>query len=196
MELNTEATRPAVSSPKNETAALLHNAEKAKHAVTINRPIAEVYAFWRNFKNLPLFMKDLEEVEVLTPTLSRWTMEFNKNIAVCWDAEIIAESKNEMISWRSLPDSDVNQAGSVWFSEAVGKRGTVVRLSMMYTIPGGRFTELATKLAGEDPNSLIEINLRRMKALMETGEIPTTEGQPSGRDEDLMPPENNKNRYN
>lgn len=174
---------------KESMAAELHNAGKARHSITINRRPEDVYVFWRNFKNLPLFMKDLASVEVLSSKRSKWTVDLENDVEVSWEAEIISEQPGEMLSWQSTEDSDVKQAGSVWFSKAPANLGTVVRLHMAYTIPGGKLSELATKFMGEDPNSLIVTNLRRLKALLETGEIPTIEGQASGRDEDLEPDE-------
>lgn len=174
--------------PKNRKsaspAARLHDAPRARLAVTINRKTPmEVYEYWRHFANLPSFMKDLKKIEILSATLSRWTVELKNGADTTWDAEILADRPGEMISWKSLEGSEVNQAGAVWFEKAPAGRGTVVRFSLAYDVPGGKLTELLTKLTGEDPESLILTNLRRLKALLEAGEIPTVEGQPSGRDE-------------
>lgn len=171
---------PSIQSEK------LHDAERARQAITINKPRAEVFRFFRDFKHLPLFMKDLSHIDKKSETLSRWTVQLKNGLKVQWDAEIIAERVNEMISWRSVGhESEVHQAGSVWFLEAPYGRGTIVRLAMNYKVPGGRLTELAAKLTGEDSENLIHTNLRRLKSFLETGEIPTVTGQPSGRDEDL-----------
>lgn len=171
-----------------KTAAKLHDGERARHSVTINKTTPQqVYEFFRNFKNLPLFMKDLASVEIKSPKLSHWTVQLENGITAQWDAEIISEQLGEMIAWQSVGNSEVKQAGSVWFLQAPANLGTIVRLSMNYTIPGGKISELATRLMGEDPDSLIVTNLRRLKSYLETGEIPTTKGQPSGRDEDLAP---------
>lgn len=155
----------------------------SKYAVTIGKPIAEVFNFWRNFQNLSFFMKDLKEIEVLSPTHTRWTMELQNGVKANWDAEITSERKNEMIAWRSLPGSEVETDGSVWFSPAPQGLGCVVSLVMNYKAPGGKVTELVTRLSGEDGDTLLQINLRRLKAFLETGEIPTIEGQPTGREE-------------
>lgn len=167
----------------------LHDASKIRHSITINKSPEQVFAFWRNFYNLPLFMKDLESVEVLSPTLSRWTVALANETFVSWEAEIIAEIPGEMISWQSTAESDVHQAGSVWFLQPPQGQGCIVKLQMAYTLPGGKVVELVTKLMGEDPDTLVRVNLRRLKALLETGEIPTIQGQASGRDEDLLPTE-------
>ncbi|MES3037355.1 MAG: SRPBCC family protein [Bdellovibrionota bacterium] len=158
--------------------------DKARQSVTIKKTPAQVFAFWRNFENLPFFMKDLKEVTEISKKVSHWVVELKNGAKVEWDAEIIAEREDQMISWKSIGDSEVTQTGTVWFTEAPSNLGTVVQLAMNYSVPGGKVTELITKLSGEDPETLILTNLRRLKAYLETGEIPTTEGQPSGRDED------------
>lgn len=173
----------------------LHDGDQSRRAITIRRSPAEVYAFWRDFRNFPLFMKDVAEVRIDSPTRSHWTVKLSHGLAkglarvnadwttAEWDAEIIHDSPGKMISWRSLEGSEVETAGSVWISPAPQDRGSIVKLSMIYSVPGGRMAELLTLLTGEDPDSLAQINLRRAKAYLETGEIPTIQGQSSGRDE-------------
>jgi uncharacterized membrane protein len=155
-----------------------------KHvAVTVGVPPEVAYLFFRDFENLPLFMKDLKSVEILSKTKSHWTVEV-KGIKVEWDAEITDERPGEMISWQSVEGSQVETSGTIWFSPAPQDLGTVIRLDLDYKIPGGKLTELLTKLSGEDPKSLAFTNLRRLKCYLETGEIATIDGQSSGRDED------------
>jgi uncharacterized membrane protein len=96
-----------------------------------------------------------------------------------WDAEIINEVPNELIGWRSVDDSNVQNAGSVHFSSA-GSRGTEVRVLLRYDPPGGKFGAIVAKLFGEEPSRQVQEDLRRLKQILETGEMPTIEGQPSG----------------
>lgn len=161
----------------------LHDDDISKFSVTIGKTQAEIFAFWRDFKNLTLFMKDIKDIRIISAKKSHWTVALKSGLKAEWDAEITAERVNEMIAWKSLKGSEVETSGSVWFSPAPGDRGTVVSLIMDYSVPGGKLTELLTKITGEDPDSLAFINLRRLKAYLETGEIPTTEGQSSGREE-------------
>ncbi len=102
-------------------------------------------------------------------------------MTVEWDAEIINEKENEMIAWRSLEGADVDNAGSVHFEKAPNGRGTVVKVSLKYDPPAGVIGAAVAKLFGEEPSQQIQEDLRRFKQLMEAGEIPTTEGQSSGR---------------
>ncbi len=159
-------------------------AEPDQFSVTIGKPVSDVYHFWRNFENLPVFMKDLTDVEQISETRSRWKIHLKSGMDFEWEAEITEEIPNRMIAWKSLEGSSVKTIGSVWFEDAPAGRGTIVRLAMSTHIPGGKVSELAGKVTGEDPYNLTLTNLRRLKAYLETGEIPTTEGQPSGRDED------------
>jgi uncharacterized membrane protein len=158
-----------------------------KHSVTVLTSPEMAYAFWRDFSNFPLFMKDISEVKIVSPKVSHWVVSMENGPDIEWDAEIINEREGEMISWKSIGDSPVEQAGSVWFRSAPANMGTVVSVSMSYSVPAGKLGELASKLLGDDPDTLILTNLRRFKAYIETGEIPTIEGQPNGKDADTIP---------
>jgi uncharacterized membrane protein len=154
---------------------------KVEKSVTINRPAAELYQFWRNFENLPRFMKHLESVKVTGGDRSHWVAKGPAGTSVEWDAEVYNEKENELIAWRSLEGSQVDNAGSVHFEPAAGGRGTIVRVVLKYDPPAGKLGAAVARLFGESPAQQIDEDLRRFKQLMETGETATTEGQPSGR---------------
>jgi uncharacterized membrane protein len=154
---------------------------KVEKSLTINREPAELFSFWRNFDNLPRFMNHLEEVRVTDPTHSHWVAKAPAGTSVEWDAEVYNEKENELIAWRSLEGSDVDNAGSVHFTPAPSGRGTEVRVSLKYDPPAGKLGALVAKLFGEEPEQQIDEDLRRFKQLMEAGETATIKGQPSGR---------------
>lgn len=149
-------------------------------SVTVNRSREELYRFWRQLENLPSFMKHLDTVEDLGDGRSRWVAESPVGKRVEWEAVIIEEREGHLISWRSVPGSQLETAGSVLFEDAPGGRGTVVRVSMEYRPRGfGAGRALARLLAGPTQQEVKE-DLRRFKQLMEAGEVPTTWGQPTG----------------
>lgn len=151
-------------------------------SVTIGQPRSEIYNFWRNLENLPRFMKHLESVRDVGNGRSHWVARSPAGGApVEWDAEIVDEREGELISWRSLPDSQVHNAGTVRFEPATGGRGTTVHVHLDLVPPGGAAGRLAARLL--EPVTTLEVkeDLRRLKNLLEAGEIPTTEGQPAGR---------------
>lgn len=154
---------------------------KVEKSITVNKPPAELYRFWRNFENLPRFMNHLEAVHVTGGNRSHWVAKAPAGTTVEWDAEIHNEKENELIAWRSLEGSDVDNAGSVRFESAPVGRGTIVRVSLKYDPPGGIVGATIAKLFGEEPAQQIQEDLRRFKQVMEAGETATTEGQPSGR---------------
>jgi uncharacterized membrane protein len=153
-----------------------------EESITINKPVGEVYRFWRNFENLPQFMEHLESVSMREAGVSHWVARGPAGVKVEWDARIINEVENKVIGWQSLEGSTVATAGSVNFEET--PRGTVVRVHFQYNPPGGRVGAAVAKLFGEEPNQTVREDLRRLKRLLETGEVPTTQGQPSGRGRD------------
>jgi uncharacterized membrane protein len=150
-----------------------------EEAVTINRPAAELYRFWRNFENLPKFMKHLEAVANRDEGVSHWVAKGPAGTRVEWDARIINDVDGRLIAWQSLRGSMVATAGSVHFDDT--SDGTVVRVHFQYRPPAGKLGATIAYAFGEEPTIQVREDLRRFKQLMETGEIPTTDGQPTGR---------------
>jgi uncharacterized membrane protein len=145
-------------------------------AVTINKPRAEVYAFWRGLENLPRFMKNLEEVVDLGDGRSHWVGKSPLGFKAEWDAEIVEDREGEYISWRSLPGSQVQNAGTVHFDDAPGDRGTTVRVSLEI----GGIGQIVGKAFGGVTQQQVKEDLKRFKQLLEAGEIATTDGQTHG----------------
>jgi uncharacterized membrane protein len=150
-----------------------------EESVTINRPIGDVFRFWRNFENLPKFMQHLESVAVREEGISHWVARGPAGFTVEWDARIINEVENKVIGWQSLNGATVATAGAVNFDQT--PHGTKVSVHLQYDPPGGRLGAAVAKMFGEEPHQTVREDIRRFKQLMETGEIPTTVGQPSGR---------------
>lgn len=142
--------------------------QKVVKSVTISRPRAEVYSFWRKLDNLPAFMSHLEKVEVLDDQRSRWTVHGPAGSSVEWEAEIINEHQDQMLAWQSLPGADVQNAGSVWFEDAPNG-GTEVRVSLEYLPPAGAIGAAVAKLFGESPDVQLQEDLGRLKEQLEGG---------------------------
>ena len=144
---------------------------KVEESVTINRPVLEVYRFWRNFENLPRFMDHLEGVTVIDDLRSHWVAKGPAGTRVEWDAIIHNEVDDEMIAWRSLPGSEVNNAGSVHFTPTPDGTGTDVRVVLSYEPPAGKVGAAVARLLGEEPSKQVADDLRRFKQVMDSGEI-------------------------
>lgn len=156
-------------------------------SLTINKPRKEVYAYWRQLENLPQFMFHLSEVRQLDNKRSHWVAKLSDGFlaktlgTVEWDAEILEEVKNERLVWKSVADARVDNAGEVRFVDAPNGQGTEVHAVIKYRPPAGQLGGAIMKLFNPALEEMVKQDLRRFKQLLETGEITTIEGQPSGR---------------
>jgi uncharacterized membrane protein len=151
-------------------------------AVRLEKPVTEVYRFWRRLENLPQFMTHLEHVTELDDRRSHWAARGPAGMRVEWDAEIVNEVPDKVIRWRSLPDSDVVNAGSVNFDTVRAGRSSQVTVRLQYAPPAGRAGALVATIFGHEPSQTIREDLRRLKQILEAGEIPRTAAdQPKGR---------------
>lgn len=159
-----EAATDSLIEPKGDTLI--------GRAVTINRPRAELFAFWRNFANLAIFMENVVSVSPSGPQRSHWVVKAPGGKTVEWDAVVTEEAEGEFIAWASEEGADVPNSGRVDFRDA-GARGTVVTATILYDPPAGVVGKLIAKVFQREPAIQARRDLRRFKQLMETGEIAT-----------------------
>lgn len=145
-----------------------------RESARIERPVSEISAFWRKLENLPRVFSHLERVTDLGNGRSHWVARGPAELSVEWDAEIINQVDDKLIAWRSLPDSDIVTAGSVNFRPVRGGQATEVAVHLQYAPPAGRAGALLARLFGREPSQTIREDLRRLKWVMEAGEIPRT----------------------
>lgn len=157
------------------------NTIEIERAVTVDKSAGELYNYWRKLENLPNFMQHLKEVQQTEGNRSHWSARLAGGLPVSWDAEIVEDVPGERIVWRTVPDATVEQRGKVEFKPATGERGTVVHVDIQYSPPGGIVGETFAQLLNGVTAQQVKDDIRRFKSLMETGEIPTVEGQSSGR---------------
>jgi uncharacterized membrane protein len=169
------ATRLSRRNGNTGRAPVRSGAVRVELATTINRPIDEVYSFWRNFQNFPRFMRHLESVEITGERTSRWRAKGPAGTRVEWDADMIVD-REDWIAWRSMEGADVQNSGSVRFQRAPGVRGTEVRVQLEYHPPAGALGRGVAWIFGEEPEQQIHEDLHRAKQLMETGEVPLSDG--------------------
>jgi uncharacterized membrane protein len=155
--------------------------------VSIDKPREEIFAAWRDFTRFPSFMENVERVEDLGDGRSRWTIKAPLGSTVELVTRISEEIPNDLIAWKSEPDSQVQTQGRVQLFEVAPGRGTAVRLTMTYDPPAGLPGRAIAKVLQREPNVQARRDLRRFKQLIETGEVATNAG-PSGRGEPVNQP--------
>jgi uncharacterized membrane protein len=149
--------------------------------IIVNKTPRECYDYWRDLRNIANFTERLQKVTPLDERRSQWIMKAPGGARLEWIAEITEDRPGERLRWRTAEAAPFKHAGAVNFEAAPGGRGTFVSVAMHYHTPGGSIAAALARLLGPDPFSEVRENLRRFKQLLETGEIPTTTGQPSGR---------------
>jgi len=153
-----------------------------ERSFTINRPLEEVFSFFRNFENLPKFMQHLKEVHITGDRTSHWVAFAPLGVELEWDAEILEEEQNRFLIWQSLPGALIPNRGSVQFRAASEYHGgTEITAVLDYAPPAGKGGVLFARAFGREPGMQIREDLRHLKQLLEAGEIPTTHGQSHGR---------------
>ena len=152
----------------------------AKATTTIRCTPEEAYRRWRSIESLPTFMDHLESVEELGAGRSRWTARGPVGSSVSWEAEITEDIPARRISWRSTERSKVATTGAVTFVPAVQDQGTEVTVELNYEPPAGRVGAAVALLLGEEPEQQVRDDLRRLKQIMETGEVIRSDGSPEG----------------
>ena len=140
-------------------------------SVTIGCPRSEVYAHWRDFTNFPQFMEGIESVVDLGDDRSRWRGRGPLGTSVEWESEVTADTPNELISWQSVNASAVYHSGTVRFADAPRGLGTGVTVEMSYAPPGGKIASALLKLFRKEPGQQVGDDLRRLKQVLEIGEV-------------------------
>ncbi len=149
-------------------------------SITIGRPVADVFPLWRDPTNAPRFMRDVERVDVLDDHRSRWTVRGPGGVQLTFESELINVIDDELVAWRTLRGADVASAGSVRVRPR-GDAATELTVTLQYDPPGGKAGAAVAALLGRSPASRLREDLRRLKALLETGEVPTVQRQATGR---------------
>jgi uncharacterized membrane protein len=148
---------------------------------TIRKPVLEVYEYWLELENLPRFMEHLDSVQTTGDRTSHWKTSGRFGQDVEWDTGLTEEVAGQRVAWRSSPGAALPNAGTVIVVPAPDGVSTEVHVVMEYEIPGGDLGKAVAKYFGEDPHQQLDDDLRRLKQLMETGEVVRSDGAPWGK---------------
>ena len=172
VERDPYAPRPRDSAPRRAARHQPGRYAIVGRTVTIAKPRAEIYAFWRDPQNLS-FMENIERVEKLGDTRMRWTIAAPGGRSATIETETVEARQGETFAWRSVEGSDIEMHGRVTFRDAPGGRGTEIVAEIDYIPPGGTLGQMVAKLFQREPHVQVRHDLKRLKMLLETGEIAT-----------------------
>ena len=145
------------------------NGIRVQKTVKINAPIDEVYRFWHNFENFPLFMDHVKEIRVENG-ISNWKVAGPAGSSFEFQSHITRDIPNESIAWETVPNSQIHHSGVVRFEED-WDGGTRVTVQMIYMPPAGVVGHKVAELFGVDPRQAMQDDLSRLKVLLETNRM-------------------------
>jgi uncharacterized membrane protein len=152
---------------------------RIEDSVTIQRPVDRVFAFYRDFTNLPRFLGDVMAIKQVSPTISRWTIQGPQGIRVNWTIKVTQERTNELIRYEMIATPALKSCWEVRFAPGSEPGETEVREVMR--APLGRLGRAALALIGKFPAEEVSSNLRRLKQVMETGKVTDTSYSVAGK---------------
>lgn len=161
---------------------------EVKTSITVDRPIDQVFEQWKNLGTMARSMRHITEVRRIDDTHWHWEARIPKSdTTVSWEAETLEEIPNELIVWRSVEGSELINEGMIEFKTGPGERSTEIHAHIVYFPPAGKVGQAIGRFLSGLTEQVVKEDLRRFKQFMETGEVPTIEGQPSGREMQHMP---------
>src|SRR4051812_6745041 len=88
---------------------------RIKKSVTVNRSPEDLFCYWRRLENLQQLFPSVVSVKTIDDTRSLWTLKGLGGVELNWTAEITVDREGEMIGWRSIGRSDLDNAGYIRF---------------------------------------------------------------------------------
>lgn len=148
------------------------NENTVEGRVTIQRPVEEVFGFYRNFKNLPSFLGDVMAIDEISPATSRWTIQGPLGIQANWRIRVTEERINELIRYETVSPAVLRTYWEIYFS--AGSTAGETEVHEVMKAPLGRLGRAALALMGKFPAEEVSSNLHRLKEVMETGRVSDT----------------------
>ena len=170
--------RAAANADLRRLAGMRGEPVDVRRTIAIAAPVDTVFEFWRSYENFPRFMSHVREARDLGGGRSRWVVAGPAGVRFQWDAEITEMIPNQVLAWRSTSGPGVRHAGRVQFRPCA--EGTRLDVWMAYHPPAGAIGQSIAKLLGADPETEIDADLERLKALVESGGTPPDTTRPAG----------------
>jgi uncharacterized membrane protein len=106
--------------------------ETIEKSITVDVPVRTAYNQWTQFEEFPQFMAGVEEVRQQGDKFTHWRANIGGKTEE-WDAEIIEQTPDQRVAWRSTTGS--HNAGTVSFLPQ-GVNQTQVTLRLEYEPEG------------------------------------------------------------
>ena len=188
--LDTAGDQPPKTDGKRAPDAPLPRASKPRQSddptevssfITINAPAQKLYDLWLEPQTMNQILGHVAHIETQNDGAMHWRADLPLGRNLEWTTQITDKKPGEHVAWESASDAPLKSSGRVTFQAAPGNRGTEVHLHAHFQPPLGALGEAAAKFLEIVPATTASKALRNLKALVETGEIPTLKGNVSAR---------------
>ncbi len=158
------------------------NGRVLSHAVqTIRATPDQVFDIYSRPELLPAWQEGVVSVTATGENTLHWVVQDpGTGKQVEFDAEVLEFVPGRKHVSRISNGPFESTTDTVLFEEAPTGRGTRVTMVSDYKVPGGIVANTLGKLFTRSPEQLTIENLRHLKELVESREIPSVEGQPAG----------------
>jgi uncharacterized membrane protein len=136
--------------------------------VTVQRPVEDVFRFYRDLRNLPEVLGDVMSVEQIDSATYRWTIQGPLGTQVHWTITVTEERPNELIRYQA----GWHTSWELHFSPGPEAGSTVVHEIVRSAL--GPLGRAALALVGKSPQQEVTANLHRLEQLLETGRVTDT----------------------
>ena len=152
------------------------------HAVqTIHATPEQVYQVYTRAELLPAWQEGVVSVTATGENTLHWvTEEPGTGKHLEFDSEIVEAIPALRHVSRITSGPLESTTDTVHFEPNAYGRGTVVTMISDFKVPGGLLSNALAAVASRSPEQITIENLRHLKQLIESTEIPSVEGQPAG----------------
>ena len=157
------------------------DAVEIQRSITVQRSRDEVYRRWRDPQSQRRLWTHFAEITDSTDESAHWRVHAPLGRTLEWETRIAEERASALIRWEST-GGDLPNEGTVEFRDAPGELGTEITLRVRFDPPAGVLGGATTRLLDDPPKLVLAKTLRRFKSLVESGEIPSTDSNPSARE--------------
>ncbi|RKF25311.1 cyclase [Micromonospora globbae] len=145
--------------------------------VTVERPVADVFGFYRDLENLPRFLGDVTEVRRTGPATYRWTVVGPLGVRVRSTIRLTEARADELIRYETTGPPGLRARWTVHFTPGPGR----TEVHQVLATPLGAVGHALLRLVGKPPGAEVAANLRRLKQVLETGVVTDTDHAVAGK---------------
>ena len=144
--------------------------------VTISAPRANIHAQWLDPAGLNRIFGGALSLRQLSDDRFVWVIDATP-APIEVETRLVEDRPGELLAWRSVEDAGIDIEIKLQLRDAPAARGTEAEAHVAWRPRWGLAGHYAALMQGTDPGRLCRQALKRLKMLVETGEIATADNE-------------------